>query len=81
MVVETDWPATGSCGVKLSQTSIPISVAGQTTWVNGIKTVMAALPGGHGTGIVYWEPQWIGNAGLGSSCSVCVIIVNFVMLD
>ncbi|KAF5357082.1 hypothetical protein D9756_006540 [Leucocoprinus leucothites] len=70
MVVETDWPATGSCsGVTLSERSIPISVAGQTTWVNGIKNVLAALPGGHGTGIVYWEPGWIGNAGLGSSCS------------
>jgi len=71
MVVETDWPATGSCpGVTLSEGNIPISAAGQTTWVNGIKNVLTALPGGHGIGVVYWEPGWIGNAGLGSSCSV-----------
>jgi arabinogalactan endo-1,4-beta-galactosidase len=72
MVVETDWPATGSCGVTLSEQSIPISVTGQSTWVNGIKNVLAALPGGHGTGIIYWEPGWIGNGGLGSSCSVSI---------
>ncbi|KAF9445720.1 glycoside hydrolase family 53 protein [Macrolepiota fuliginosa MF-IS2] len=70
MVVETDWPATGSCsGVTLSETSVPISVAGQTTWFNGIKNVLSAVPNGHGIGVVYWEPGWIGNAGLGSSCS------------
>jgi arabinogalactan endo-1,4-beta-galactosidase len=71
MVAETDWPATGSCpGVTLSESSIPISVAGQTQWVNDIKSVLSGLPGGHGVGFVYWEPGWIGNAGLGSSCSV-----------
>jgi hypothetical protein len=72
MIVETDWPATGSCpGVTLSQ-NIPISVSGQTTWVSGIENVLNALPGGHGIGFVYWEPGWIGNAGLGSSCSVSI---------
>ena len=71
MVVETDWPATGSCpGATLSQGDIPISVSGQTTWVNGIKNVLTGLPSGHGIGVVYWEPGWIGNAGLGSSCTV-----------
>lgn len=70
MVVETDWPATGSCpGATLSQGDIPISVSGQTTWVNGIKNVLTGLPSGHGIGVVYWEPGWIGNAGLGSSCT------------
>ncbi|KAJ6595507.1 endogalactanase [Mycena vulgaris] len=68
MVVETDWPATGSChGVTLSQSAIAISAAGQQQWVLDIKNVLSAI-GSHGIGICYWEPGWIGNAGLGSSC-------------
>ncbi len=71
MVVETDWPATGSCGgVTLSERSIAISASGQETWVKGIRDVLTSISGGRGTGIVYWEPAWIGNAGLGSSCAV-----------
>lgn len=72
MVVETDWPAVCS-GTALSQ-SIAVSAAGQSTWVAGIRTVLQALSGGHGIGIVYWEPGWVGNAGLGSSCSVRQIL-------
>ncbi|PFH48046.1 glycoside hydrolase family 53 protein [Amanita thiersii Skay4041] len=68
MVVETDWPASCS-GVTLSERSIAISAAGQQTWVADIRDVLAGLSGGHGLGIVYWEPGWIGNAGLGSSCA------------
>lgn len=78
MVVETDWPAIGSCpGVSLSENSISISTNGQIQWVNGIKNVLNQLPGGHGIGFVYWEPGWIGNAGLGSSCSVSVSSIRF----
>lgn len=69
MVVETDWPAACS-GVALSDTAISVSPQGQSTWVSGIRTVLQALSGGHGVGIVYWEPGWVGNAGLGSSCAV-----------
>ncbi|KAJ7635102.1 arabinogalactan endo-1,4-beta-galactosidase [Roridomyces roridus] len=39
------------------------------TWVADIRTVLQNLSGGHGLGICYWEPAWIGNAGLGSSCA------------
>ncbi|KAL0959913.1 hypothetical protein HGRIS_011578 [Hohenbuehelia grisea] len=66
MVVETNWPGTGSCGATLSE-SIPISAAGQQTWVGRIRDVVQGS--GRGIGIVYWEPGWVGNAGLGSSCS------------
>lgn len=69
MVVETDWPAVCS-GTTMSESSVPISVAGQSTWVAGIRTALQGISGGHGIGIVYWEPSWIGNAGLGSSCAV-----------
>ncbi|KAF8649192.1 hypothetical protein AX16_005990 [Volvariella volvacea WC 439] len=73
MVVETDWPAVCS-GTSLSQPSIPISAAGQSQWVRGIRDVLAGLPNGRGTGLLYWEPGWIGNAGLGSSCADALLV-------
>ncbi|KAJ7704290.1 arabinogalactan endo-1,4-beta-galactosidase [Mycena rosella] len=72
MVVETDW-AESCSGVTMSE-SIAISPAGQQQWVLGIKNVLAGLSGGHGIGIVYWEPAWIGNAGLGSSCADALLV-------
>ncbi|KAF9567186.1 endogalactanase [Agrocybe pediades] len=68
MIVETDWPASCS-GVSMSEPSVPISAAGQSQWVADIRDTVSSLPGGHGLGIVYWEPGWIGNANLGSGCS------------
>ncbi|KAF9066770.1 endogalactanase [Rhodocollybia butyracea] len=77
LIVETDWPSSGSCpGVTLSQGGIALTPAGQETWVNGIKTVLSEVSGGHGKGIVYWEPGWIGNAGLGSACSDNLVVDN-----
>lgn len=69
MVVETDWPEACS-SVSLSEPSIPVSASGQSTWVKDVENVLSGLPNGRGIGISYWEPGWIGNAGLGSSCSV-----------
>eukprot|EP01112_Ceratiomyxa_fruticulosa_P007937 TRINITY_DN2067_c0_g1_i1.p1 TRINITY_DN2067_c0_g1~~TRINITY_DN2067_c0_g1_i1.p1 ORF type:complete len:351 (-),score=57.77 TRINITY_DN2067_c0_g1_i1:235-1287(-) len=67
VVAETNWP--WNCpGVTLSEKNIPISPAGQITWVDDVITILNALPSGHGKGVYYWEPAWIGNAGLGSSC-------------
>ncbi|TFK32349.1 endogalactanase [Crucibulum laeve] len=68
MVVETDWPVTCS-GVALSDNSVAISAAGQVAWVAKIRDALSGVSGGHGIGIVYWEPGWVGNANLGSSCS------------
>ena len=68
MVVETDWPI--SCpqpkyAFPSDAKSIPFSAEGQTTWMKEVaKRIVAA----GGTGIFYWEPAWIDNAGLGSSC-------------
>ncbi|EEB88847.1 hypothetical protein MPER_13131 [Moniliophthora perniciosa FA553] len=73
MVVESDWAV--SCpGVTMSEPSIPVTTAGQITWVSGIRDVLASLSGGHGLGIVYWEPQWVGNANLGSSCADALLV-------
>lgn len=62
---ETNWP-TACPSPKFpfpSDTkSIPFSAAGQSTW---LKSVAAA----GGSGLFYWEPAWVDNAALGSSCS------------
>ena len=70
MVAETDWPV--SCPSPAypfpsDAKSIPISVEGQTTWVEDVAAVVAGTPGG--VGLYYWEPGWVGNANLGSSCA------------
>jgi len=70
MVVETNWPAVCS-GVSLSEPSIPVGASGQVQWFNAIKNIVNNLPNNRGKGVVYWEPGWLGNGALGSSCSVC----------
>lgn len=61
---ETNWPT--SCpspkyAFPSDTKSIPFSAAGQSTW---LKNVAAA----GGSGLFYWEPAWVDNAALGSSC-------------
>ena len=74
-VVETNWP-TACSGVTFPSdtTSIPFSPAGQETW---LKTVASKVTGsGKGTGLFYWEPAWIDNAGLGSSCAWNLMVTD-----
>ena len=64
-LAETNWPT--SCpspkyNFPADTKSIPFSAGGQSTW---LKNVAAA----GGTGLFYWEPAWVDNAALGSSCS------------
>ncbi|KAG7448735.1 endogalactanase [Guyanagaster necrorhizus] len=66
MIVETDWPY--ECSSVVLSESISVSVSGQETWMSDIKTMLEDLSDDHGVGLFYWEPGWIGNAGLGSSC-------------
>jgi len=70
VVAETNWPE--SCpnpGTSFPPdvSSIPFSAAGQTTWVEDVASTVSGTSGG--VGLYYWEPGWIGNAGLGSSCA------------
>jgi len=70
VVAETDWPV--SCPSPSNEfpsdaNSIPKSVAGQVTWIKDIASVVASVSGG--SGLFYWEPMWIQNANLGSSCA------------
>ncbi|KAJ9197044.1 CAZyme family GH53 [Paecilomyces variotii] len=70
VVVETDWPV--SCpspeyGFPADLESIPISVKGQEIFVEDVADVVRDTE--EGLGVYYWEPAWVGNAALGSSCS------------
>ncbi|KAK4545888.1 hypothetical protein LTR36_002452 [Oleoguttula mirabilis] len=69
MVVETNWPAScpdPSYTFPSDAKSIPYSTAGQTTWM---KDVASAVEAAGGSGVFYWEPAWLDNAALGSSCA------------
>lgn len=71
VVAETNWPV--SCpspadAFPSDASAIPKSVAGQSTWMKDVANVLAGVSS-NGTGLFYWEPAWIQNAGLGSSCS------------
>ncbi|KAK5118812.1 hypothetical protein LTR62_000021 [Meristemomyces frigidus] len=73
MVVETDWPS--SCpkpayAFPVDTKGIPWSEAGQATW---IKDVASVVQGAGGDGFFYWEPTWVDNAPLGSSCAWVVM--------
>ncbi|KAI0746704.1 arabinogalactan endo-1,4-beta-galactosidase [Daedaleopsis nitida] len=68
VIAETDWPVSCSGG-SLSEKGIAVSSAGQSSWIWNIVQVLNGLPNGLGQGIFYWEPGWIGNANLGSSCA------------
>ncbi|KAK0730721.1 Arabinogalactan endo-1,4-beta-galactosidase [Lasiosphaeris hirsuta] len=70
LVVETDWPV--SCPSPKQQfpsdaKNIPYTAAGQSTWMQKVAEVVSSVKGG--TGLFYWEPAWIHNANLGSSCA------------
>jgi arabinogalactan endo-1,4-beta-galactosidase len=70
VVAETNWPY--SCpdpeySFPSDLTSIPFSADGQTTFLTDLAKVVAGTS--NGLGLFYWEPAWIGNANLGSSCS------------
>jgi arabinogalactan endo-1,4-beta-galactosidase len=70
VVAETDWPT--SCprpkySFPADAKSIPFTPAGQTAWVQAVAGVVTGVKGG--SGLFYWEPAWIQNAGLGSSCA------------
>ncbi|KAL4896477.1 putative arabinogalactan endo-beta-1,4-galactanase A [Aspergillus ambiguus] len=70
LVVETNWPV--ACpdpqyAFPADLGDIPFSVAGQETFLRRLADVVAGTDGGEG--VYYWEPAWVENAGLGSSCA------------
>ena len=68
IVVETNWPfacSSPAYAFPSDLTDIPFSVAGQQTFLKRLSTAVSAAGG---IGVYYWEPAWVQNAGLGSSC-------------
>lgn len=70
LVVETDWPI--SCpspryAFPADSRNIPFTADGQRTWIQNIANVVSQVR--NGVGLFYWEPAWIHNANLGSSCA------------
>ena len=69
LVVETNWPV--ACPnpdepFPDDLKDIPFSEDGQSQF---LKKLAQAVPQGQDqTGLYYWEPGWVNNAGLGSSC-------------
>jgi arabinogalactan endo-1,4-beta-galactosidase len=41
----------------------PASPGGQLSLVNDILSILAQVPGGHGAGFFYWEPEWVPGVG------------------
>ncbi|PGH26756.1 hypothetical protein AJ80_01520 [Polytolypa hystricis UAMH7299] len=69
VVAELNWPV--SCPNPLYTfpsdiRSIPFSVDGQIEFTKRVAEVVESVP--LGVGLYYWEPGFLGNAGLGSSC-------------
>ena len=69
LVVETNWPT--SCPspqypFPSDVSDIPFSADGQVSYVQSVADVVSSVSGG--VGLFYWEPAWVDNQGLGSSC-------------
>ena len=74
LVAETNWPESCprprySFPSDIAPPRIPLSADGQAMFVKEVAKVVEGVPGGRGLGVFYWEPAWVHNAGLGSSCA------------
>jgi arabinogalactan endo-1,4-beta-galactosidase len=57
-VAETDYNYCGEEG----NLPYPCTPVGQKQFLEKLMKVVAATPGGHGIGVIYWEPAWIDGA-------------------
>ncbi|CAI4212894.1 unnamed protein product [Parascedosporium putredinis] len=69
VVAEINWPQ--QCSKPASPfpadlRDVALSWQGQVEFVKRVADIVASTP--KGTGLFYWEPAWMNNAGLGSSC-------------
>ncbi|KAF7558882.1 hypothetical protein G7046_g5273 [Stylonectria norvegica] len=70
VVAETDWPTScpsPSNAFPIDLKSIPFSVNGQVQFVKKVASIVSGVS--KGVGLFYWEPAWVDNQALGSSCS------------
>lgn len=65
-VVETNWPVAcpdAEYAFPSDVSDIPFSAEGQRTFIQRVAATLESSEG-----LYYWEPAWVHNAGLGSSC-------------
>ncbi|KAH9908941.1 family 53 glycosyl hydrolase [Xylariomycetidae sp. FL2044] len=70
VIAETNWPT--SCSSPAYRfpsdlASIPFSAEGQTTFMQRLASTVSGIV--NFRGIFYWEPAWVDNQSLGSSCN------------
>jgi arabinogalactan endo-1,4-beta-galactosidase len=41
----------------------PADAGGQLSFYNDVLSILAQVPGGHGAGLFYWEPEWVPGVG------------------
>ncbi|KAI9172800.1 glycosyl hydrolase 53 [Paramyrothecium foliicola] len=73
-VVETNWPTkcpSPDQAFPADQLNIPLSPEGQVEYLQLLGETIKSIPSA--TGLNYWEPAWINNAVLGSSCESNVL--------
>jgi arabinogalactan endo-1,4-beta-galactosidase len=76
MVAETAFPSSGwneqTRRVDPDATPVPgikSSPEGQAIFLKRLLDVVKATPGGHGVGVLWWAPAWIGSRGAGGGWS------------
>ncbi|KAM0541751.1 hypothetical protein ACHAPJ_013108 [Fusarium lateritium] len=68
-VAETNWPTDCPSPAQpfpSDMKSIPFSADGQTQFLKKVASIVSKVKGG--AGLYYWEPAWMDNQSLGSSC-------------
>jgi arabinogalactan endo-1,4-beta-galactosidase len=72
MIVETQYGWTLQNGDSLGDflwldsqlvPGYPASPGGQIGFVSDLVSALAAVPGGHGAGVFYWQPEWLPGVG------------------
>jgi len=80
VIAETNWPVIcpdpAAFAFPADSADIPLSVAGQTEWMQRVADVLKTVPGDAGVGMYYWKPGWVGNAALGSSCADNLMVTS-----
>ncbi|KAF4981837.1 hypothetical protein FZEAL_2415 [Fusarium zealandicum] len=69
IVCELDWPTkcpSPSEAFPADMKGIPFSAQGQSEFIKKVANIVSKVDGG--TGLYYWEPAWMNNQALGSSC-------------
>ncbi|KAJ1553395.1 hypothetical protein HK096_008018 [Nowakowskiella sp. JEL0078] len=73
-VAETNFPV-ASCSSAISESSIPLTIAGQVQWITKLRSTLSAI-GSHAIGFSWWEPSWLQNSDQGSNCGDVLLFAS-----